>query len=199
MGLSCLLIWPCFFGPFLDLSYFPPEDWTCLAPFGLASLHRTQRCLGPFPRVARDSFPEQVFLALNLDPCHRVFVDLNFELRVVVGLGWLVILHTSCTRASELWDSLSQFVDRFPQGPDVRGALDSVPLATLDFSQDQVFDRRKSSWQANKSSCCTGLDSFPGCVSLHLPYTLTLAVASSGRLDTLDRCPTWIVSLLSRR
>jgi len=89
-GLASLdLSWTCRTFQRLDLSYFPRSqgcigpfpwvawrDWTCLTSFGLASLHRSQGCLGPFPWVPWDSFPEQVFLALNLDPCHRVFREL---------------------------------------------------------------------------------------------------------------------------
>ena len=56
-------------GPFPKVAW---RDWTCLAPFGLASLHRSQRCLSPFTWVPWDSFPEQVFL----DPGHRVFREL---------------------------------------------------------------------------------------------------------------------------
>ena len=192
----------------MDLSWicrtFHQKTWTCLAPFGLASLHRTQRCLGPFPRVARDSFPEQVFLVLHLDPCHRLFVDLNFELRVVVGLGivrhsshvlyqslgtlgllvplcWPFSTRTRCSRSFRLCT-----VNHLG----LRPGFKSLTVARV--RGRSTHRLAASGWTLSQGAC-------PFTCPTHLDPCRRLAVASSGRLDILDCCPTWIVSLLSRR
>ena len=89
VGLSCLLIWPCFFGPFLDLS---PVRRDALVPFprlhgetGPAS-HRLALLLCTVRRDASvPGFHGTLFQSKCSLPCHRVFV--NFDLRAAVGLG----------------------------------------------------------------------------------------------------------------
>ena len=118
VGLSCLLIWPCFFGPFLDLS---PVRRDALVPFprlhgetGPAS-HRLALLLCTVRRDASvPGFHGTLFQSKCSLPCHRVFV--NFDLRAAVGLG--VILHTRpVPEPRNLGNSLCRFVGRSPHGP----------------------------------------------------------------------------------
>ena len=144
VGLSCLLIWPCFFGPVVlskdwtcrtfpnrrgCIGPFPKvawRDWTCLAPFSLASLHRSQRCLSPFTWVPWDSFPEQGSLTLAT----ASFV--NFELRAAVGLG--MVRHSSHVLYQSLgtWGTpCADLLVVLHTAQNLCGALDRVPLATF--------------------------------------------------------------------
>ena len=121
MGLSCLLIWPCFFGPFLDLSYFPPE--TGPASHRLALLLCTVRrdALVLFPGLQGTLFQSKCSLpsTLTLATASSWILTLNSVL--LSGLdgssfftrpvpeprnfgtpcaNLLVVLHTSWTRPS---------------------------------------------------------------------------------------------------
>ena len=142
VGLSCLLIWPCFFGPVV-LS----RDWTCRTPTETGPVVLSPiagDALVPFPGLHGETGPTSHRLALLLCTVRRdasvplpgfhgtLFQSkcslpstltlatasfVNFELRAAVGLGWFVILHTSCTRASELGELLVQICWSFSTRP----------------------------------------------------------------------------------
>ena len=87
VGLSCLLIWPCFFGPFLNL--FAGMHWSLsLGCMERLDLPRTVwPCFfAPFAEMPQSpGFHGTLFQSKCSLPCHRVFV--NFDLRAAVGLG----------------------------------------------------------------------------------------------------------------
>ena len=70
--------------------------WSCIGPFGLASLHLSWNCIGLFPRVAMDSFPGS--MSLHLPPRRSRIGTLDSV--PLSGFGLFVILPSSSTRAS---------------------------------------------------------------------------------------------------